>query len=944
MEFFESFPDITNTELASHFLFAYATAYMPKAPSLALCAAALSTDRVFYEKLQDAHKTRDAEALKTLCIHFNRNAWRFDPQLAEMNKSIREIYSKGRITKIARGEWTRPIWTPNTATDENLKTNLHIRNLQIPEGNNGEVPLVVLYKLGSFQRDPKLKAKLDRIFSPLANTFLVNTSGTGKTRLLYEGLCLHWGFYFTCALDSFFLGGEDIPSVVDEVDSEARWTPYLPLASSARHASSLQTNRNIVYRASGEALLARLLLFKMYLQACCAFGLCHRHRQQWLESQIFPDNITSYYDPFIVIKRDISSACISDPDLDEAIAHTLEEIQSMWDIPTGEFFYIVLDEANVASQKHKDAFEDEHGRYPILKEIIRALRLRVAHLPVKFVVAGTLIPEKHFRSNVGEWDDFHWCSDTGFFDNQDQHRHYVSQFLPPEFAKSIAGQALLKRMWQWLRGRHRYTAAFISILLANNFENTHTLLGNFVERVTLYMPHDNNVYSNGEDEESYNSWYSSLGSSGLREGSISTIEMHRSVTTFLTTSQGCTDCVAKERILITEDYGYFVDETCSQIALNEPMSVTFGAEWFTNANLKCKVTKLETFAFYYGTDTQPSHFALSLALSLASFFDGFSEVSGAFSISGLRAPLLKSKLVTFTRVSRQLEAADVHLSENTPHRLVMWASSPKDALSWFNHDRSEPFCLLQSSSNTSVTLVFCLQQFDERAFWVFVQVPSTFAKREPKFAHDIEDIRPSELFCDQPDIISLIDELPNPCLDVGSCGILRISGSFWANEVAKDNISSEHHPAGILNIEGLDEAADQVSVDMLMRRLSQIFAQGYNWEPKAPSLTIAIADIPEEDQKHGRFPTIVDDTGATSSVVGAQKFRSLKSIKVNTAGSKFNAARVRRAKTLRSSNDDGARVFISRTGKNRNGRAPARMAPDRINSTASSMLTYSYKD
>ncbi|KAF8824287.1 hypothetical protein HHX47_DHR8000254 [Lentinula edodes] len=93
-------------------------------------------------------------------------------------------------------------------------------------------------------------------------------------------------------------------------------------------------------------------------------------------------------------------------------------------------------------------------------------------------------------------------------------------------------------------------------------------------------------------------------------GSISTIKMHRSVTTFLTTSQGCTDCVAKERILITEDYGYFVDETCSQIALNEPMSVTFGAEWFTNANLKCKVTKLETFAFYHGTDTQPSHFAL----------------------------------------------------------------------------------------------------------------------------------------------------------------------------------------------------------------------------------------------------------------------------------------------------------------------------------------------
>ncbi|KAJ4481232.1 hypothetical protein J3R30DRAFT_3215689, partial [Lentinula aciculospora] len=71
-------------------------------------------------------------------------------------------------------------------------------------------------------------------------------------------------------------------------------------------------------------------------------------------------------------------------------------------------FYIALDEANVASRKHVEAFEDQHGRYPILKEIIRSLRRRMGHLPIRFVVAGSMIPEDHA---VGEWDDFRWCSD-----------------------------------------------------------------------------------------------------------------------------------------------------------------------------------------------------------------------------------------------------------------------------------------------------------------------------------------------------------------------------------------------------------------------------------------------------------------------------------------------------------------------------------------------------
>ncbi|KAJ7479815.1 hypothetical protein FB451DRAFT_1031848, partial [Mycena latifolia] len=40
--------------------------------------------------------------------------------------------------------------------------------------------------------------------------FLMNTSGTGKTRLSFEGLCRHWGFYFIMAQDANNLGAMNI--------------------------------------------------------------------------------------------------------------------------------------------------------------------------------------------------------------------------------------------------------------------------------------------------------------------------------------------------------------------------------------------------------------------------------------------------------------------------------------------------------------------------------------------------------------------------------------------------------------------------------------------------------------------------------------------------------------------------------------------------------------
>lgn len=281
----------------------------------------------------------------------------------------------------------------------------------------------------------------------------MNTSGSGKTRLLFEGLCLHWGLYFTCAVDSSSLGSSDIDSVLQRVEKQRGWTTYLPSPSDPSYASSLEANIRLVDKISSEALLERLLMFKMYLEVCSQDGYRHDHRQRWLESQIFTKNLMPSFDPFTILNSEINYARMNETILDEAIMHTLEDIQSIWNMPPGEFFYIALDEANVGSRMYENSFSDEFGDYPILKEIIRSWQRRMGHLPVKFVVAGTVIPQEHFQSATGEWDDFNWSSATGSFDNPETHRDYVSQFMPPEVKVSVMGQSLIDRMWQWLQGR-----------------------------------------------------------------------------------------------------------------------------------------------------------------------------------------------------------------------------------------------------------------------------------------------------------------------------------------------------------------------------------------------------------------------------------------------------------------------------------------------------------
>lgn len=228
--------------------------------------------------------------------------------------------------------------------------------------------------------------------------------------------------------------------------------------------------------------------------------------------------------------------------------------------------------------------------------------------------------------------------------------------------------------------------------------------------------------------------------------------MHRAVIAYLTTSKGCLDCDTKDRALVTQDYGYFVDTECRRVALDELLIITYGTGWLKNSEHPAATTMFKTFDSQYPTPLRPSHFALFLALSFASYFDGFSNISDAFKIYG--GPVLSAlaaKLVLFSKKAEgRPEPTDVHFLEHSPKRLVFEAGGAEDMLSWFKHERDEPFCLFQSSHGSSATLAFCLEFQDGQCFWVFVHVPGDFTCGDnPSFAEDIQHASPASLFDEQ---------------------------------------------------------------------------------------------------------------------------------------------------------------------------------------------------
>lgn len=90
-------------------------------------------------------------------------------------------------------------------------------------------------------------------------------SGSGKTRLIFEGLCQNWGFYLTSAFDQrdSSLGSSDLHTCI----KERMLISELPNPSHLQYTNTLAQNRAIAHARLNEALLARIIIFGLFIDS-----------------------------------------------------------------------------------------------------------------------------------------------------------------------------------------------------------------------------------------------------------------------------------------------------------------------------------------------------------------------------------------------------------------------------------------------------------------------------------------------------------------------------------------------------------------------------------------------------------------------------------------------------------------------------------------------------
>ncbi|KAJ7070107.1 hypothetical protein C8F01DRAFT_544146 [Mycena amicta] len=298
---------------------------------------------------------------------------------------------------------------------------------------------IILFELGEFSHDPVLRDRVSSVFTP-TNKFLVNTSGSGKTRLCYEGLCLNWGFYMTLKIDSGRLGSFDAEHLLERF----RRDTY-------RHSVSSELEMNVeknveqITTLFGSILLTRLLLLLLYLETVevDSSGSSEKHKKHWLSMQLETNKFARFCtDPFNELSRILwqhDSAYLA-----QNIHRALNQIRSI--LGEEEPLFIVLDEASLAVEKFSDAF----GGNSLLQVIIQGW-MDLTDNRCTIICAGIQIPQARFKEGAGS--DFGWTSNTGAFDDPVRQEGYMTKFLPPTLRDSASGRFFIARSWCWLRGR-----------------------------------------------------------------------------------------------------------------------------------------------------------------------------------------------------------------------------------------------------------------------------------------------------------------------------------------------------------------------------------------------------------------------------------------------------------------------------------------------------------
>jgi hypothetical protein len=343
---------------------------------------------------------------------------------------------------------------------------------------------------------------------------LINTSGSGKTRLLLDGLCHHWGFYFVAKQDVAGIGSTDFWDLMQQLDDSLDY----------RLAKQNKENDPAAYAHIGEKthrrllqlLLARLYLLNLFREE--AEGLpdgpdamvC---RRTWVLLQAMPTALFKV-DPFLQLADLLSFSSVGD--LKARIQEQYDLVEEMLefgeDISDGRKkrrpLYIVIDESQLLTKQRLGEYKSDDGR--MMRGLLRQVWLSIFEAlktpKVLLVLSGTGIDYKALEDTLTspafKLVPYAVVQDIGAFDDPESQANYIKQYLPS------VGDVFIKRAWAWCRGRYanffstgwsimfffitryRSTAALIVAVLMYGHQSPNRVLNEYVTGFTNYTPTD----------------------------------------------------------------------------------------------------------------------------------------------------------------------------------------------------------------------------------------------------------------------------------------------------------------------------------------------------------------------------------------------------------------------------------------------------------------------
>ncbi|KAK7044921.1 hypothetical protein R3P38DRAFT_3433258 [Favolaschia claudopus] len=460
--------------------------------------------------------------------------------IEDITRRITEFLSplQADIKEVVMGNRSLPLWKP---TKPKGKYKDFLAGLKIPLDSRGK-PDMLLFELGQLCRDPEFKERLDTVFQYALpeHKFVMNTSGSGKTKLLFEGLTKYWGLYLVSTKDTHNHGSKDLQNIIDftlenapgytkRLPSYIESPPETPVSESKKiFIDCLQRNQEIAGIQFGFLLLARLHILRMFLEVIpvnqlAADGPENKFPTRWLQLQIQPSilAVAGIEDIFgkltsMLVKE--FSQRISKTELLQENAIQLRRIQRMKsfrrelpELPMGNArLYVVLDEVQKAAAEHPYAFRSVDQKFilqgrnqvqrdiygperPVLRELLLSL---VPYDNLTVVAAGTgvnfQIVNDAILSATAKYGTYKTFTDIGSFGSvksaNAKQKQYIRRFIPPKSELQEGDhdklKALRRRVASWLRGRFRFTAGLISELLADEFVHPHETLDWYYTEMT----------------------------------------------------------------------------------------------------------------------------------------------------------------------------------------------------------------------------------------------------------------------------------------------------------------------------------------------------------------------------------------------------------------------------------------------------------------------------